>query len=99
LRPVRSAIGPQSMAPTMIPTLESANAWVEAAGGSPQALISAGAAKPIAERSYPSNIWIRAHSTATRICSELNAALSGAPTPTFCAGAMIRFPLSTAVAG
>jgi hypothetical protein len=51
LRPKRSATGPASMAPTMMPTLESAKAWVKAAGGSDHALVSDGTASPMAERS------------------------------------------------
>ena len=51
LRPKRSAIGPAAMAPTMMPTLERAKAWVKADGGSDQALVSEGTASPIAERS------------------------------------------------
>ena len=51
LRPKRSAIGPAPMAPTMMPTLERAKAWVKAAGGIDQALVSEGTASPMAERS------------------------------------------------
>ena len=39
------------MAPAMMPTLESAKAWVKAAGGIDQALVSDGTASPMAERS------------------------------------------------
>jgi hypothetical protein len=51
LRPKRSAIGPASIAPTMMPTLESAKACVKAEGDKDQALDSEGTASPMAAKS------------------------------------------------
>ena len=50
-RPKRSATGPATIAPTMMPMLDSANVWVNDAGGRPQAFTSDGTANPMALRS------------------------------------------------
>ena len=62
LRPKRSPSGPESSAPTRMPTLDITKAMVNCGGGTPQAFDSEGAAMPMVPRSKPSKACTSAQS-------------------------------------
>ena len=78
LRPKRSPSGPDSSAPTRMPTLDITNAIVNSAGATPHAFESEGAAIPMVPRSKPSNACTNAQSSTTRNCNAPNGWFSSA---------------------
>src|ERR1700750_2476031 len=78
LRPKRSPSGPDSSAPTRMPTLDITKAEVNSGGATPQAFDSEGAAMPIVPRSKPSKACTSAHNSTTRNCSAPNGWFSSA---------------------
>src|SRR5580704_10619892 len=78
LRPRRSPSGPDSSAPTRMPTLDITKAMVNSGGATPQAFESEGAAMPMVPRSNPSNACTSAQSRTTRICNAPNGWFSSA---------------------
>ena len=75
-RPMRSAAGPSSSEPTVMPSRPLLNTMPSVRGSSCHALASVGAAKEMASRSKPSRMLTSQHRPTTCHCRRLNGCAS-----------------------